>query len=750
MKINIKNIFRKKSNLPASKHGFRVTTMIMIVGMVVLGLTTPIYAHALLGIEKAVARGIFSLLSEIIQTILNWLVLAGAAFFDGMLDVGFTKDMSAAITEGWKFARDISNMFFILIMVVIAFGTILRSEKYGVKKLLPKVIGVALLINFSMVFCSIIVDSSNITGEFFIKNIRQNTSGEKGAISAVFVDAFKLGDSQINFTNCDNYKTLAIRFCNESTGWGVFSGGKLQCLRNAESNYNDCKKDGGIQIETEQSLLSLLLSTTIGSIVMLIAAFTLFAGGMMLLVRVVAIWLLIVISPLAFMCYIMPGLDSNWKKWWSKFLNYCIFAPVYAFFVWLAIRFAQSTVASRLAASTNPLPTADWNTLSTMFTINPGVLLINYLLIAAFLIGGLMVAKQLGVAGADVAMKLATNAKKSATDWAKRKTTGVAKEYGMRGAGAATQKFGSILKNVPGFRSTGRRMESSGKMIKQKTAETKELAAYRKQLALMNKDDIIAEINTAHLRPSFKLAAVQEAQKRGDIYKTKDRDAVRSSINVLRSYGYEKDAGDLEEKRFSSIKDKTKRRAMAKKAKVKNIHKEFKPVVFEGTEGYVAAADFASLEPTVSAAIETAKQMQLDTQKAYARGLLATFINNNDFTDQENIKLRSIYAAITGQLQHAFRDGATGGVNGTSLETFVKSMKPRDFMEIDPRSIPDIAEFVETTAANDIGRNISTAMKQAFIDKWKKLATDPNPVVRTKFTTLLADLKRNPNWKSLI
>jgi hypothetical protein len=736
--MNIKNIFKSK---------FKIATTIIAICVIIFGLLAPNTSHALFGIETAVAKGIFQLLVDIIRTVLNWLLLAAAAFFDGMLDVGFTKNTDA-IMEGWKMARDISNMFFILLMVVVAFGTILRSEKYGVKKLLPKIIGIALLINFSMVFCGAIVDISNVAGEAFIKEIRKGANGE-GAISATFADAFEVGSNQMTFTDCEDYKVHVTNLCN--TKLKNLPGGIENCLKNVERNYRDCQADGEIVVETQdETFINILLSGIVGSIVMMIAVFTLFAGGILLLIRVVAIWLLIAISPLAFMCYIVPGLDSNWKKWWSKFINYCIFAPVYAFFVWLAVKFAQSSAAQKIAQSTSALPTGKWSTSSTMLIITPGQQLIQYLLIAAFLVGGLIVAKQLGMAGADSIMKIATSAKKGATDWAKRKTTGMAKEYGTMGAGVATQGIGKVLKNVPGFKSTGRRMESSGKLLKQKATETKELAAYRKRLALMSKEDIIAEIKTAHLRPSFKLAAVQEAQKRGDIYKTKDRDAVRSSVNVLRSYGYEKEAGDLEERRFSSIKDRAKRRETAKKVKVKNLHKELKPVVFEGTEGYQAAADFASLEPTVSAAIETAKQMQLDTQKTYARGLLATFINNNDFSDQENIKLRSIYAAITGQLQHAFRDGITGGVDATSLGTFVKSMKPRDFMEIDPRSIPDIAEFVETTAANDIGRNISTAMKQAFVDKWKRLAADPNPIVRTKFTTLLTDLGNNPNWKSLI
>jgi len=607
MKIKIKNIFKSK---------FKIATIMIIMAVVIFGLIVPSTSHAIFGIELAVARGIFTLLTQIIQTVLNWLLLAAAAFFDGMLDIGFTKNISA-ITEGWKMARDISNMFFILLMVVIAFGTILRSEKYGVKKMLPKIIWVALLINFSMVFCSAIVDVSNIAGEAFVKEIRKGTSGEKGAISATFADEFEVGSNQFTFTNCEDYKNNAIQMCNSGE-----LGDVNNCLKNAERHYNDCVEDGEITVPgPEETLLNILLSGTVGSIVMLIAVFTLFAGGVMLLIRVVAIWLLISISPLAFMCYIVPGLDANWKKWWSKFINYCIFAPVYAFFIWMAIKFAQNSAAQKIAQSTN-LPTGSWNTSSTMLVIDPGQQLIKYLLMAAFLVGGLIVAKQLGVAGADSVMKIATNAKKGATDWAKRR-----EQFNrgglLRGAGS-----------IPGLNKTwlGRKLKYAGINLQTKSLSEKQ----KKRYSSYSPEDLSAEINSEWFPklPSpnrLLLAQLASDKKYKDKINAKAAQRVRDTLKLSGFSGFgvkNKAAEDFENERPDSIRDKVKRNnkilEMAREDKLNAISlkalEDFETAqmveaVVGGTTNYLAFLNDKKRQKAANELLQKAIKEEIEAQK---------------------------------------------------------------------------------------------------------------------------------------
>ena len=75
---------------------------------------------------------------------------------------------SSVIEIGWTISRDIANLGFVLIIIMIAFTTILRIETYQTKKLLTKLIIIALLINFSLVFAGIFLDFSGMLTNFFI------------------------------------------------------------------------------------------------------------------------------------------------------------------------------------------------------------------------------------------------------------------------------------------------------------------------------------------------------------------------------------------------------------------------------------------------------------------------------------------------------------------------------------------------------------------------------------------------------
>ena len=553
------------------KSKFKIAVPIIISAIIILGLTLPTSAHAsiasLLGLND-IATDFVIAVGSAIAWVLNWLLKASAAFFEGMLGIGFTHTLDT-IKEGWTACRDFANMLFILFMVVIAFGTILRIEEYGIKKLLPKVIGIALLINFSMVFCSIFIDFSNLTAEFFIKDIKgkiSGTNGTNGAISATFADAFNMAGTQISYTDCDAYLIDATKACKN-----IRTDLQSSCLEQAQKNKESCDKAGQIQVAGEKKdFLNVFLGYTVGSIIIALASFSLFAGGIMLLFRIIAIWFLVIITPLVFMCYILPSLKSNWQKWWKTFLNWCIFAPAYSFFVWMAVKIAVSGANKRMGTEASSYaPIGNFGSINNQFVSNPGEQLIGYFVIIFFLIGGLIVAKSLGIYGADAFMKIAKGAQKgaanwvkSATSWAGKKAINTGKEWGTKGLGTIKQGFGATLKDAPLFGSAGRRMEASGKLLKQKSAENKESEIYKKRLALMSKEDVMKEIKMKHLRDSFKLSAIQEYNKRGKFATNtdeKDQNAIRKSIEILRGYGFEKEAKDIKDARPDLILDEKER-----------------------------------------------------------------------------------------------------------------------------------------------------------------------------------------------
>lgn len=178
------------------------------------------------------------------------------------------------VKVGWTIVRDILNMIFIIAMIAMALGTILRIEKYNYKNLLVKVVLMALLINFSYVIAVSLIDFSNMFAKFF------------------YADS--------------HWHSLAFIWQNVAWGGGI---------------------DGGV------SSIGNSISGLILSIVMLVAFLTL--AGMFIL-RTVGLWMLIILSPAAFGLNVLPATEEYAHKWWGTFTKYLVWAPVALLFLHLA------------------------------------------------------------------------------------------------------------------------------------------------------------------------------------------------------------------------------------------------------------------------------------------------------------------------------------------------------------------------------------------------------------------------------
>ena len=67
------------------------------------------------------------------------------AAYNGYLD-------STAVNYGWVMVRDVTNMAFVVILLLIAFGTILGLEQYEWKKMMVKFVLAAILVILAVSF----------------------------------------------------------------------------------------------------------------------------------------------------------------------------------------------------------------------------------------------------------------------------------------------------------------------------------------------------------------------------------------------------------------------------------------------------------------------------------------------------------------------------------------------------------------------------------------------------------------------
>jgi hypothetical protein len=84
-------------------------------------------------------------------------------------------DTVTFIGDGWRIVRDLSNIFFIFILLYAAIGLILKLHHFDAKGIIAKVIIIGLLVNFSLFFTRIVIDASNVLARVFYNEINIQT-----------------------------------------------------------------------------------------------------------------------------------------------------------------------------------------------------------------------------------------------------------------------------------------------------------------------------------------------------------------------------------------------------------------------------------------------------------------------------------------------------------------------------------------------------------------------------------------------
>jgi len=144
---------------------------------------------------------------------------------------------------------------------------------------------------------------------------------------------------------------------------------------------------GAANLETSEIAKGYLM----GSVVMVVAGFVFLAAAIMFLIRTIALIFLMILSPLAFAAFALPGTRGYANKWWSSLISNAFFAPAFLFLIYIV-----SAIIS--TGGLLIIPGATKGTLSGLAT-KPDAddlgLLYVYLLILGLIIGALVIAKQM-------------------------------------------------------------------------------------------------------------------------------------------------------------------------------------------------------------------------------------------------------------------------------------------------------------------------------------------------------------------
>lgn len=194
----------------------------------------------------------------------------------------------------WASILTIANVVLAIAFVFVIFSqaTSMALSSYGIKKMLPRIIAAAILMNLSYYICALMVDLSNLAG--------------------VGISGFFAGILNGNIFT-DPSKTLSNSFGNH-TITEVAAGAGVGAI----------------------IIFFFLVPVLLAALAVL---FTLAA-------RIAIIVLLVMVAPLAFAAWVLPNTEKYFKKWYELFFNMLMIFPL------VMGTFAAAAVASQLIQST--------------------------------------------------------------------------------------------------------------------------------------------------------------------------------------------------------------------------------------------------------------------------------------------------------------------------------------------------------------------------------------------------------------
>lgn len=242
----------------------------------------------------------------------GWIVCPAANFLAMITDGAFSflelflrydtlskDDSRKALEQQWAVMRNIANIAFVIGFLVIVYSQITRGgiANYTIKRLLPRVIVAAILVNLSFWICTLLVDISNILGSSLNSFIRSAIPDTEEAHTWLDVMGLLLGAQ-------------------------VVGGAAV----------------AAVALGSTGALLSFALP------VMLSALFSILMIIFILIARQALITILIVVAPLGFIAYLLPNTSKWFERWYGMFISMLLLYPL------VSIVFGGSQLAAAIVS----------------------------------------------------------------------------------------------------------------------------------------------------------------------------------------------------------------------------------------------------------------------------------------------------------------------------------------------------------------------------------------------------------------
>jgi len=260
-----------------------------------------------LGITEAIQSPFDDFFENALANMTEWTtkaIVIGGGWVNRVLLYG--NDISSPAAESlknqWTAVRNITLSLLTLAILVIAFANILSIdiERYGLNRMLPKLIIAVVLTYFSYFICTIMLELASALQSLTL----QGNTFDAARIGNIEFEAFRSG-------------------AEGAAGMAV----------------------------AETIFLILLLIIVVVAMLYLV---------LVLIVRVVVVWFLVALAPFAFMMQVLPFTEFLYKQWWSRFAKWVFMGPMIAFLLWLTNSFLAVGFGTSFDTNASPNTYNSW------------------------------------------------------------------------------------------------------------------------------------------------------------------------------------------------------------------------------------------------------------------------------------------------------------------------------------------------------------------------------------------------------
>ncbi|MFZ2125949.1 MAG: hypothetical protein WAV04_00350 [Candidatus Microsaccharimonas sp.] len=203
-----------------------------------------------------------------------------------------------ALYRAWKIMQGFANIAFVIVFLIIIYSQLTGAgiSSYGLKKLLPRLIIAALLVNLSYFISSIAIDISNILGyslqDIFI-SMRNSLVGTEGN-----------SWDEAGITSWESLAEFGL-----SGGTLLAAGGTAAFIAVADFG---------------PTVIFLILPALVVALIAVLVALVVLAA------RQAIIIILVILSPLAFVAYLLPNTEKWFGKWRDTFFTMLFLFPAFS------------------------------------------------------------------------------------------------------------------------------------------------------------------------------------------------------------------------------------------------------------------------------------------------------------------------------------------------------------------------------------------------------------------------------------